>query len=724
MANPKKKRAFHRARDPHLKRERQQYANPVPSREYIMAYLEERKRPVSLPHLLEVFDLTTDDDKEGLRRRLIAMSRDGQLMSNRRGSYALVSQMELIRGRIQAHRDGFGFLIPDDGSDDIFLPAREMRAVFNDDVVLVSLSQGFNRRREGVIAEVLERHTQQLVGRYVEENGVAFVSPDSKQITQDVMIPFNESRNARQGQFVVIAITQQPSKRRQAVGRVIEILGDQLTPGMEVELAIRSYHLPFQWSEAVLAESQRFMDEVGENEIKGREDLRHLPFVTIDGENAKDFDDAVCCQPHEAGGWRLWVAIADVAHYVKCGSALDEEARARGNSVYFPSKVLPMLPESLSNNLCSLKPKVNRLALVCQVDISEVGEVIDYRFLNAVIYSHARLTYDTVAKLLVSGKLSTVPEIDYLYCLYHQLAKQRIKRGSIEFESTETKIEFDDKGKISEIVPVIRNDAHRLIEEMMLIANVCAADFLGKKKMTTLYRVHDTPKPQKLLALRKFLKNFNLRLSGKDKPDPKDYANLLKRINSRKDKHLLQMMLLRSLQQAEYSIDNIGHFGLAFEAYTHFTSPIRRYPDLLVHRAIKHGLAKKPLKAFEHPQKEIMALADHCSMTERRADRATREATDWLKCDFMQDKVGQSFEGHIVEVTSFGVFVELDAIYIQGLLHITNLKNDYYHYSPERHVLRGKHSGHEYALLDPITVLLARVDLENRNIDFVLTESC
>ncbi len=720
MANHKKKRAFHRARDPHLKRERQQYANPVPSREYIINYLEELKRPVSLPHLIDIFDITTADEKEGLRRRLIAMSRDGQLMSNRRGSYALVSQMELVRGRVQAHRDGFGFLIPDDGSDDIFLPAREMRAVFNDDVVLVSLSQGFSRRREGIIVEILERHTQQLVGRYLEENGVAFVSPDSKHITQDVMIPVNESGQAKPGQFVVIAITEQPSKRRQALGRVLEILGDQLTPGMEVELAIRSYHLPFEWSQAVLAESQRFADEITEADMKGREDLRHLPFVTIDGESAKDFDDAVCCEPRKAGGWRLWVAIADVAHYVKGNSALDDEARARGNSVYFPSKVLPMLPETLSNNLCSLKPKVNRLALVCEVEISQTGEVIKYRFLNGVIYSHARLTYDTVGKLLVSKNLHKVPEIDNLYCLYRELAKQRVKRGSIEFETTETKIEFDDKGKISQIVPVKRNDAHRLIEEMMLVANICAADFLGKKKITSVYRVHDTPKPQKLLALRKFLKNFNLRLSGKDKPHAKDYANLLARINRRKDKHLLQMMLLRSLQQAEYSIDNVGHFGLAFEAYTHFTSPIRRYPDLLVHRAIKHLLAKKPLKAFEHSKKEVVMLADHCSLTERRADRATREATDWLKCDFMQDKVGQTFEGHIVEVTSFGVFVELDDIYIQGLLHITNLKNDYYHYNAERHVLRGKHSGHEYALLDPIKVLVARVDLDNRDIDFVL----
>lgn len=715
MSKKRKQKTYHKQKDPHLNREQQQYASPVPSREYILNYLENRQRPASLNHLLEAFALHDEDEREGLRRRLIAMARDGQLFSNRRGVYGLLRESELVRGRIQAHRDGFGFLIPDDGSDDVFLPAREMSSVFHDDIVCVRLTQEFGRRREGVIAKVLERNTQQLVGRYLEEDGVAFVSPDSKYLTQDITVPLKESAGARSGQFVMVAITSQPSKRRQAVGRVIEVLGNQLTPGMEIELAVRSHGLPFQWPEAVLRESKRFPAKVNCRDLEGRTDLRHLPFVTIDGDDAKDFDDAVYCETVKGGGWKLWVAIADVAHYVAVDSALDKEACLRGNSAYFPGKVLPMLPESLSNNLCSLMPKVDRLAVVCQVMLDDQGEIKRYQFLNAVIHSHARLTYDKVAETLPNN-----PQLNDLYQLYLKLAYQRVLRGAIEFESTETKIQFDDKGKISQIVPVIRNDAHRLIEEMMLTANICAADFLQKKKIATLYRVHDKPKAQKLLALRKFLSNFNLRLPGKDQPHAKNYSNLLKRIKKRNDAHLLQMMLLRSLQQAEYSVENIGHFGLGYEAYTHFTSPIRRYPDLLVHRAIKHLLAKKPLKAFHYKKEGILHLAEHCSMTERRADRATREAIDWLKCEFMQDKVGQSFKGRIVEVTPFGLFIELNDIYIQGLLHVSNLKNDYYHYNADSHSLRAKNSNQEYRLLDPISVLVARVDLDNRSIDFAL----
>ncbi len=721
MANKRKKKVnYHKAHDPHLGRERQQYANPVPSREYILDYLEELNRPASLPQLIEVFGLSDDEEKEGLRRRLIAMARDGQLVSNRRRSYGLVSQLELVRGRIQAHRDGFGFLIPDDGSDDIFLPAREMQMVFNDDVVLVRITQVLGKRREATIAEVLERNTQQLVGRYIEENNLAFVSPDSKYITQDIVIPLNQAAQAKSGQFVMVEITAQPSRRRQAMGRVIEILGDQLTPGMEVELAIRSHGLPFVWPDEVVKESKRFSAQVSQKDLLGRKDLRHLPFVTIDGEEAKDFDDAVCCQVLANKGWNLWVAIADVAHYVAPNSALDQEAQRRGNSVYFPAKVIPMLPESLSNHLCSLKPKVDRLALVCEMQISPSGELEKYRFFNAVIHSKARLTYTNVAKLLASKKLATIAEIHALYQVYRQLLRQRSLRGAIDFDSTETKIQFDNKGKISHIVPVTRNDAHPLSDEMMLLANTCAADFLLTKKIAALYRIHDTPKSQKLLALRKFLQHFNLRLPGKDKPKAKDYANLLKRISSRNDKHLLQTVLLRSLQQAQYSTDNIGHFGLAFEAYTHFTSPIRRYPDLLVHRAIKHLIARKSPKTFAYPKETMLSFAEHCSTTERRADRATRDANDWLKCEFMQDKLGQCFQGRIIEVTSFGVFVELNTIYVQGLLHVSQLKNDYYHYNAELHLLQGKHSGKKYRLLDPIEVIVARVDLDNRSIDFAL----
>lgn len=721
----KSKKAYSKAEDPHLGRESEQYEHPVPSREYIIDFLEQHNRPATFTNLLKVFSLQSEQEKEGLRRRLIAMSRDGQLISNRRGSFGLVSQMELVRGHVQGHRDGFGFLIRDDGKDDVFLPAREMRGVFNDDVVLVRIMNLSARRPEGCIVEVLEHNTQQVVGRYLEEGGAAFVDPDSKYIVQDIVIPPGCAGKAKAGQFVVVEITSQPTSRRQAVGEVIEVLGDHLTPGMEVELAIRSHDLPYQWSEAVMQEAQRFAANVQQQDLKDRLDLRKLPFVTIDGEDAKDYDDAVYCERAGDKGWTLYVAIADVSYYVKPGSALDNEAQLRGNSVYFPAKVIPMLPETLSNGLCSLKPNVDRLAMVCKMSINADGEVEQYQFYNAVIHSHARLTYHEVAAMLAGEKTEhqrLYRHLKQLHSLYKKLLRQRQHRGAIDFDTVETKIEFDDKGKINQIVPTERNEAHRIIEEMMLAANVCSAKYLLKAKIPIVYRVHDGPQEQKLVALSDFLKNFSLRLSGGKKPTAKDYAKLLLRVNKRDDAHLLQTVLLRSLSQAVYTTDNAGHFGLSYEAYTHFTSPIRRYPDLLVHRALKHLLAHKNNKGFSYDPETMERYAEHCSMTERRADRATRDAVDWLKCEYMQDKLGQVFAGRIVEVTGFGVFVELNDIYVQGLVHVTSLNNDYYHYDATHRLLRGKRSGQVYRLADPIKVLVSRVDLDERSIDFELAE--
>lgn len=725
MGKRNKHSSYHKASDPHLERESEQYQHPVPSREFISQYLEERGRPTSFNHLVKIYQLTEPEEKEGLRRRLIAMSRDGQIISNRRGSFALVSKLELVRGHIQAHRDGYGFLIPDDGSDDIFLPAREMRGVFNDDVVLVRIADQFARRKEGTIVEVLERNTHQIVGRYIEEAGLAFVDPDNKYIVQDIVIPTGSSANARSGQFVVAEITTQPTKRRQAIGKIVEILGDHLTPGMEVELAIRAHELPFKWPQAVTQEAQRFAATVTEADKQNRLDLRHIPFVTIDGEDAKDFDDAVYCENFKGKGWQLSVAIADVSHYVLPQTALDQEAQLRGNSVYFPSKVIPMLPETLSNGLCSLKPSEDRLAVVCVITVNEEGEPSDFQFHSAVIHSQARLTYTEVAAMLEGEKTEhqrLYPQLKELHALYKKLLRQRSLRGAIEFDTLETKIKFDDKGKIDQIVPSYRNDAHRLIEEMMLLANVCAAHFLLAEKIPALYRIHEGPQVEKLLALRDFLKNFNLRLAGGAKPVTKDYASLLARINKREDSHLLQTVLLRSLRQAIYSTDNVGHFGLAYDAYTHFTSPIRRYPDLLVHRAIKHKIQTVPKTAYPYDEAMIEHYAEHCSMTERRADRATRDAVDWLKCEYMQAKVGQELDGRIVDVTGFGVFVELNDIYVQGLVHVTSLDNDYYHYDSTLHLLRGKRTGKEYRLADPIRILVARVDLDQRMIDFELVK--
>lgn len=714
----------YRKKDPYYRREASLYKHPVSSRELIIQYLKEINRPVSFKHLLTAFELKKSGEKEGLHRRLVAMTRDGQLIRNRCGSYALVQEMELIRGRVQAHRDGFGFLIPDNGSGDIFLPAREIRIVFTDDVVLVRLTNRGERRREGAIVEVLERNTHQVVGRYFEEGGIAFVDPDNKLITQDILIPFGQQGKAQPGQFVVAEITAQPSKRRQALGRIIEILGDHLTPGMEVELAIRAYELPYQWSAEVLREAKQLSVEVLEHDKAGRNDLRHLALVTIDGEDAKDFDDAVYCE-RTKNEFVLYVAIADVSHYVKLGSALDQEAEARGNSIYFPEKVIPMLPEALSNNLCSLHPHQDRLAVVCEMYISSEGKIKTYKFYRAVIHSHARLTYNQVAAILRGEKTKNsemIPHIKNLYRLYQKLLKQRVKRGSIEFNTTETRIEFDQRGKIKRIVPMVRNEAHRIIEECMLIANVSASHFLQEGNIPTLYRVHEGPDEQKLHDLKQFLRAFGLRLTGGDKPTSMDYAKLLLRIEKRPDAHLLQTVMLRSLRQAIYTPENVGHFGLSYEGYCHFTSPIRRYPDLIVHRGVCHRLRKRSVKKFPYDELKLIVLGEHCSMSERRADRATRDAIDRLKCEYMLNKVGQVFDGRIVDVTGFGVFVELDKIYVEGLVHITALENDYYHHDPIHHLLRGKRSGRTYRLGDPLRVIVVRVDLDERKIDFVVEE--
>ncbi len=714
----------YRKKDPHAKREAQKYESPVPSRELVMQYLEEVVRPVTFRHLLKAFDLSSEEEHEGMRRRLIAMQRDGQIIRNRRGSYALVKCMELVSGRVVGHRDGFGFLIPDDGGESVFLAARQMRLIFSDDRVLCRVTGEDQRgRREGTIVEVLERNTKQIVGHFCKEDGVAFVDPDKKTITQTVLIPKGSTGGAKNGQIVVVKITSQPKPKRQPKGKVIEVLGDHLKPGMEVQLAIRSYDIPFVWPKAALEQAQSFSTTVSATDIAKRRDCREFAFVTIDGDDAKDFDDAVYCEPLKDQGWRLMVAIADVGHYVMPDSALDEEAQLRGNSVYFPAEVIPMLPEALSNELCSLKPKQDRLVMLCEMHIDKKGQVVDYDISEAVIHSKARLTYTEVAEILKKehqGDPVYMPSLQNIYKLYKTLVRERKTRGAIEFETTETKIIFDDSRKINRIVPVVRNDAHRLIEEAMLLANVTVAKHLHKMKMQTLYRVHEGPEADRLDSLRDFLKVLGLRLSGGSQPSAMDYANLLKRIQQRPDKHIIQTIMLRSLRQAIYTPENAGHFGLAYDCYCHFTSPIRRYPDLLVHRALKHLLRRKKPAQFIYSEADMENLGNHCSMTERRADNATRDATDWLKCEYMQDKVGQTFAGIIADVTGFGVFVELDDIYVQGLLHITALTNDYYHYDATHRQLSGKRAGKVYRLGDPITVTVARVDLDNREIDFDL----
>ena len=718
-------------RDPFRAREAKRYDHPIPSRELILQVLEERGRPLRFEELAAELGVEDENELEALGRRLRAMERDGQVVRNRKGAYLLVSGGELVAGHVIAHPDGFGFVQPDEGGEDVFLSPREMRTVMHGDRVLVRVV-GVDRRgrREGSVVEVLERRNHEVVGRFYLEGGIGFVVPDNKRLTQDVLIPPEHRDGAEPGQMVVAAILAHPTPRTPPIGRIVEVLGAHMQPGMEIDVAIRAHGLPHQWPEAVREEAARIPEEVPESAKKGRVDLRKLPLVTIDGEDARDFDDAVYCEPLEDDrGWKLIVAIADVSAYVEVDSALDQEARNRGTSVYFPERVVPMLPEVLSNGLCSLNPKVDRLCMVCEMQVEPSGRVKGYRFYEGVMRSAARLTYTEVAAMIVQGDKGLrkryrklVPHLEDLFALYRALRRQRERRGAIDFETVETKIEFGPERKIERIVPVERNDAHKLIEECMIAANVCAAKFLRRHRMPTLYRVHDRPDAERIEDLRTFLAEFGLKLEGGDAPKPKHFAKLLKQIEGRPEAHLIQTVMLRTLPQAVYSPERRPHFGLALEIYAHFTSPIRRYPDLLVHRGIRHRLHGGKPSEFHYTPSEMQVLGEHCSMTERRADEATRDAILWLKCEYMMDKVGEVFDGIISGVTSFGLFVELRDIYVDGLVHVTTLPEDYYHFDPIGHRLKGERSGQVFRLGDPVRVQVARVDLDERKIDLVLAE--
>jgi len=655
------------------------------------------------------------------------LERDGEILVNRKGELCIVAKLDLIRGTVQGHPDGYGFLVPEGGGDDLFLSPREMHKVLHGDRVTAKRI-GFDRRGrpEGEIVDVLERANREIVGRIHEERGIWFVEAENRRINQDLLLGADDRGGAQPGQVVVVEIVEQPSAHGEAVVRVKEVLGSATDPGIEIEIALRKHDLPFEWNPAAKRQALRLPAEVRPADRKSRTDLTSLPLVTIDGETAKDFDDAVYCEP-DGRGFRLIVAIADVAHYVRDDDALDREARERGTSVYFPRRVIPMLPEALSNELCSLKPDVERLCMACDMRIDARGTIASYAFYPAVMHSRARLTYTQVYTWLKDAGAAKgtpgealLPHLAQLYTLYKVLLAARERRGAIDFDTAELALQFDQYGKIAQIVPAPRNDAHRLIEECMLAANVCAAGFLAQNEQPALYRVHEGPPPDKLAVLREFLASSALTLTGGDKPTAMDYAALIDRIRERPDFALLQTVLLRSLSRAEYSPDNVGHFGLAYDAYAHFTSPIRRYPDLLVHRAIKAVLAKKRYAPKEATWAE---LGVHCSMTERRADDASRDVLQWLKCHYMQEKVGETFPGTISGVASFGIFVTLDGLDIDGLVHVTELPRDYFHFDAVRHALIGERSGRTFQLAGRVMVKVARVDLERAKIDFTLDEA-
>ena len=714
---PSKKNSL-RAQDPYLAREQQKYPHPLPSREWIIQLLETAGIPQKIPSLAKQLSIS-DSEYEFFERRLKAMARDGQILINRRNLVCAAEKLAIVKCRVEMHKDGFGFAVPliPTGEGDLVLYERQTRGVMNGDIVTVR-PLGLDRRgrREGQILDIIERAQTSIVGRFYLERGIAVLDPEDKRLTQNVILePDSVAQFApSEGQVVVAEITAYPENHRPAVARITEVLGDYADSGMEIEIALRKHKLPHEFSAGCLKAAAKIPAKVRPSDRKNRVDLRDLPLVTIDGETSRDFDDAVYAEKI-GRNYRLIVAIADVSHYVKPDDAIDQDAQERATSVYFPRRVIPMLPENLSNGICSLNPDVERLCMVCDMDITFAGNIKSYRFYPAVMKSHGRLTYNQVWEWISQKTQNPYSEqLNTLYKLFKILKKKRHARGAMEFETSETQMLFNDNGKIDRIIPVVRNDAHKLIEECMLAANVCSADFLLKNKHPALYRNHSGPTPEKLAALREQLGLLGLKLGGGDHPTPKDYAALAEQIAERDDRELLQTMLLRSMQQAQYEPHNAGHFGLAYEHYTHFTSPIRRYPDLLVHRAIKAVLAG------EQYQANWQALGAHSSHCERRADDASRDVENWLKTYYMRDKVGEVFAGKISGMANFGIFVTLDDIHIEGMVHVSDLGEDYFNYHPETLSMIGERSGVQFKMGDRVVVKVARADLDTSKIDLAL----
>jgi len=720
-------------KDPQAKRESKNYDNPIASRELLLEIISEQTAPVNLKHMVAALEYTDDEQIEGLRRRLFAMVRDGQIFKNRRDGFMSFDHMDLIKGRVQAHPDGFGFLIPEDGSKDIFLHMKQMDKLLNGDIVAVKIFQFDDRksRREGELVKIIQRAHTTIIGRYFSENGMRYVVPDDKRLTGHILVADDSSLTVKNEDIVSIEITQYPRYKHLAAGVLKQVLGEDNAPGMEVTIALNTHDIPHKWNADVVKEIKKFTGEVSEAEAKPRLDLRQKHFVTIDGADARDFDDAVFCEKNEAG-FVLWVAIADVSHYVKVGSPLDQEAVLRGTSVYFPGEVIPMLPEVLSNGLCSINPHVDRLTMVCEMHVGAQGAIKDYFFHEAVIHSHHRLTYDQAAEIVFENKdtvegvddLATLkPHLERLKGVYKALQKARKRRKALEFDTKEVYFVFNEERKIESIKQTVRNEAHMLIEECMVSANICAAKFLKKNKVPNLYRNHEGPNSKKLDDLHTFLAmhGLNMHIAKDALPTTKDYVEILTAIKQRPDFELIQTVLLRSMLQATYATDiSVGHFGLSLKDYAHFTSPIRRYPDLLVHRGIRHVLQNGSSKGFHYSLEQMDQLGETCSSYERRADEATRDASDYLKCEFLTKHLGEEFDGKVVAVTSFGLFVQINELLIDGLVHVTSLARDYYQFDAGKQRLVGEKTGQTFRLGDPLRVQVVRVDMQDKKIDFIL----
>lgn len=707
---------------------KKKYRHPIPSRGELLQFLKESGRPLKVEAILQELGLKGQRTRSLLVDELRKMIVAGQIIENRRSEYCLTAKIELLTGGVLGHRDGFGFIKRDDNEDDVYLSAREMRKVIDGDRIAFRIIGKDRRgRTEAKVVEVLERGVKEIAGQFIRERGIGVVVPDNPKISHRMLIAKGEAGAAKHGQMVVAEILDYPGTTEQMTGRVLKVIGEPGQKGIATDIAIHAHAIPTKWPAEVSKYIRKFGDSVPAAARSGRVDLRDTALITIDGADARDFDDAVYCVP--AGkGWRLLVAIADVAHYVEAGSALDQEAVKRATSVYFPDRVVPMLPEVLSNGLCSLNPNIDRLCMVCEMRIGEDGKVSRSKFFEGVMRSHARLTYSQVNDFLSGVSRDSVPAqvqqtVGHLHDVYKAFARSRQRRGAIELDIPQTRIKLDKNGTVESILAVPRNDAHRLIEECMIAANVQAAKFLRSKRIAGLYRVHARPDPERFDDLRRYLLTLGLKVPHPDHVQPAQFNKLLSQVADRPDSQAISMAMLRSLMHAEYTPTNIGHFGLALDAYAHFTSPIRRYPDLLVHRAIRHTVRGGKAGAYLYDHAAMERLGAICSAHERRAEGATREVEAWLKCQYMDDKIGEQYAGVVTGVTNFGLFVLLNDLQIDGLVHVTSLQSDYYHYDAVTQSLQGERSGKRFSLGDALEITVSRVDLETRKIDFQLVTS-
>ncbi|QCI24064.1 ribonuclease R [Buchnera aphidicola (Macrosiphoniella sanborni)] len=719
------------------------YRNSIPSRECILLWLKTCKNLISQRNLEKKFYINNKEQKKALRCRLQKMEKDGQVIYTKNHFYTVPENYKVVKGKVIGHKDGYGFLRTEILKDDLFLSSEEMKFCIHGDIILAYITYSNVKKRSSArFLKLLEPNNTFIVGRYYINKNITFVIPNDTRFHFKIFIVASSiQEHISIGSIVVVKINKKSIRNIKMIGSITEVLGKKMETNLAIEIALRTYSIPSSWSHAVKSQLYDINKKIKKYNFENRIDLRHFSFFTIDDEDAYDFDDAIFCKKKNNAeeGWNLWVAIADVSFYVEPNTPLDKEALERGTSIYFPSLVVPMLPEQLSTDLCSLNPHVERLCLICEMSLSNSGELISYKHYEAVICSHGRFTYDEIDKiwngdvLLQEKYKKNLKYIQNLLCLQKIFNKYRVSKKGIDFEKIEPKFVLDSNLRIKKIHQKIRNDAHKFIESCMILANIASACFIKKYTHPVLFRNHDSPKTENIVSLRIFLKKIGLKLLGGDTPKSIHYSNLLKKISNSSQYEIVQTVLLRSMKQAIYSPDNYGHFGLSLSSYVHFTSPIRRYPDLILHRIIKYLLLQNKKRNINqidniynnylYNMNEMRNIGKYCSMTERRADEATRDVIDWLKCDFMHKKIGCILNGVISNITSFGFFVRLNQFFIDGLVHITSLNDDYYYFDTLNLKLIGKVNKNVYRLGDALQVKVMSVNLQERKIELSLYQS-